>query len=141
MTVPLSDAQLAAITARHAAATAGQWRPARAGYPFLIVQGAQDTPPSEAEGLIGTNLSAKPADDMEFIFKAHDEDVPALLAEVHRLRAENAGLDDLRIRAIDKNDELRTERPALHPCACWPAYEHSEHCPIYVASVNAELED
>jgi hypothetical protein len=36
-------------------------------------------------------------------------DVPELLAEVERLRRENAGLDDLRQRAIDKQEQVRVE--------------------------------
>jgi hypothetical protein len=36
---------------------------------------------------------------------------------------------------------LIAELASPRPCACWPAYEHSEHCPIYVASVDTGLED
>ena len=37
--------------------------------------------------------------------------------------------------------EEHAEPTNPRPCACWPAYEHSEHCPIYPASVNADQED
>ena len=36
---------------------------------------------------------------------------------------------------------LIAELASPRPCACWPAYEHSEHCPIYPASAPADPED
>ncbi len=42
---------------------------------------------------------------------------------------------------VEAVERLRAELANLRPCGCWPAYEHSEHCPIYVASVDTGLED
>jgi hypothetical protein len=47
-----------------------------------------------------------------------------------------------RAAAVALDELAGQDAPAtVHPCDCWPAYEHSEHCPIYVASVNADQEN
>lgn len=48
---------------------------------------------------------------LRFLLEALDGADPA--GEVERLRAENAGLNDLRLRAIDKGDKDRAERDEL----------------------------
>ena len=39
---------------------------------------------------------------------------------------------------VDEIIRLHAEPATPHPCPCWPAYEHSEHCPIYVASAPTD---
>jgi hypothetical protein len=88
MNEPMSEEQLAAIEARANAATPGPWRfddkrgklvpgtgDLTLGYPILTIQG----------GAYPTGYNGIP-EDQEFIASAR-EDVPALVAEVRRLRA------------------------------------------------------
>lgn len=70
-----------------------------------------------------------------------DAAMAPLRAELERMRVELGDVEDRRAWAFRKLTELRAKQPVPRPCPCWPAYEHSEHCPIYVASVGAELED
>jgi hypothetical protein len=42
---------------------------------------------------------------------------------------------------VEAVERLRAELASPRPCACWPAYEHSEHCPIYQASAPTDPED
>ncbi|PAZ15626.1 hypothetical protein CLM62_12585 [Streptomyces sp. SA15] len=86
---PLTDEQLNAIDARSNAATKGPWTAWAETYPHLVLQGPKGVHPSDAEGIVSTNLAVNEGVDAEFIAHAR-EDVPALLDEVRRLRAELA---------------------------------------------------
>lgn len=59
--------------------------------------------------------------------------------DVHGLR--NSWNGPVSILAVRISDRLRADRTEPTACACWPAYEHSEHCPIYQAAYPAETED
>lgn len=75
---------LGPILARHAAAVQGKWREGRDGN---IV--CYDKPVFEA--IVNEDvcfLDAWPA-DTDFVIQAHNTDIPALVTEVERLRAEN----------------------------------------------------
>jgi hypothetical protein len=97
VTEPLTDQQIAATQARHEAASDVEWSAMRGGgYPFLITQGtpvadAEDEDKWEGVGLISASMALNPAEDMAFIIAART-DVPALLAEVARLRAADAAV-------------------------------------------------
>lgn len=73
-----SELDLEAIRSRAAAATPGPWEATRT-YPFLVLQ-------SGGESAISVNLATDPEPDAAFIAHAR-EDIPALVAEVERLRA------------------------------------------------------
>ncbi len=76
----MSDLDLPAIAARTDAATPGPWS-STATYPHLVMQ------PDDDGWMISFNLAGKMVEDAAFVAHAR-EDVPALLAEVQRLRAE-----------------------------------------------------
>lgn len=81
-----TDQQLDEIEARRKAATPGPWTPHAETYPHLVIQGPKGVHPSDAEGVISTNLAVNEAADAAFIAHA-PEDVRVLVAEVRRLRA------------------------------------------------------
>lgn len=76
---------LAAIRARVEAATPGPWA-STVAYPHLALQPDDDS-------IISFNLAANPASDALFVAHAR-ADVPALLAEVERLRGELSAIAD-----------------------------------------------
>jgi hypothetical protein len=83
---PLTEQQLDEIDARQQAATPDPWMPRAETYPHLVIQGPEGSHPSDAEGIISTNLAVNEGADADFIAHART-DVPALLAEVRRLRS------------------------------------------------------
>jgi hypothetical protein len=123
MSEPLSPDQLAEIAARAEAATPGPWRADSSE----IYQGDDEYKPDPA--WIGETCRADDFEgsraDAAFIAAART-DVPALLAEVDRLRACNAKLERV-------SDEALSERDALHDrldemaAAVAPIEEIGEH--------------
>lgn len=70
---------LAAIKARHAATTPGEWRAGwMRGVPAILTNWAGEIP-------IGVCFEVE-ANDAEWFTCAHNHDIPALLAEVRRLQ-------------------------------------------------------
>lgn len=91
----LSDADLAAMKEREAAATPGPWR--------LRDLAAEAWSVNSPEGLIETFYGNKP--NAEFIAHAR-EDVPALVAEVEALRADNERKTQALVRTVAHEAEL-----------------------------------
>ena len=85
----MTDAELAAIRKRVQKATPGPWRCWNAwGRQPDDLMNVERIGPKEGDGIWGVPDIVGYADTLQFIAHAH-EDVPALLAEVHRLTAEN----------------------------------------------------
>ena len=106
---PMAQEQLDAIRGREAKATAGPWGvdgPAQCGPgDTLTVYPVEDG---------GTVAYVQPSwDDAEFIAHART-DIPALLAEVERLRADNE-----RLRALTTVDDAMVERATHGIAAHW----------------------
>lgn len=100
----LGPDQLAAIATRAEAATPGPWC---TDHTWDIYQGAEYVPGvSRWIGEMRRDVANEPFADAEFIAHAR-QDVPALLAEVDRLRARIAGLEALAADAV----EYRVECP------------------------------
>ena len=98
MSDPLTDAQLAEIAAREKAATPGPWFPVTMETESTLTSGVSlddNFPPSAADRYLhGRNVVAGcSGNNAAFIAHAR-ADVPALLAEVARLREENKRLSD-----------------------------------------------
>lgn len=92
---PPTDQQLDDIEARSQAATPGPWTAWAESYPHLVLQGPQDVHPSEADGVISTNLAVNEAADAKFIAAMSPEVAKVLVAEVRRLRAQLAAVRGL----------------------------------------------
>jgi len=91
MSVPISEKDLAAIGDRAAAATPGPWYWGPEHPEFSDVFGESDFVVSRETPLMQFEPSRNGAADAEFVAYAR-QDVPALLAEVDRLRAELAAM-------------------------------------------------
>lgn len=98
MAEPLSPERLAEIRRRVENATPLPWTPSSV-YPHICWQGDD-----QGEQIISANLSERPAEDIDFIAHAR-QDVPALLGEVERLRAE---LDELRAQNAKTEDNFES---------------------------------
>ena len=85
-----AELDLDAIEARANAATAGPWHP-HTTYPHTVWQGDMY---GEDPGMISTTLAQEIVADAKFIAAART-DVPALVAEVRRLRAVLANHDPM----------------------------------------------
>lgn len=105
---PLTDEQLAAIQAREAAATPGPWAIE------WDEDDVTDTPFPVSLGPIGylEHRGKREQADAEFIAAAR-ADVPALLAEVHRLRAELAA--------------SQAQLAGVWPCTCGHLQRQHDH--------------
>jgi hypothetical protein len=156
-TPPLSAEQHAAIRAREAAATPGPWEAYPHDHPASgcrclscsdpVVGWTIETPASAfCDDLVARRSNAGELNDFrrplascgegpllryeDAEFAAHArEAVPALLAEVDRLRAERAEAAQLSHQYRNERDRLRAELAAAR-CACYPdPLDHEDDCP------------
>ncbi len=103
MTEPLTDAQLAAITA-----LIGDTEPATNSLLGSLAESVRDRRQCEhprPEDFFCNNLTAWAGERIAFVLRR----LVNAEAEVQRLRAEIIGLEDLKQRALDKNEQLRAE--------------------------------
>jgi hypothetical protein len=114
VSAPLSEQQLAEIRARAEAATEGPWDPCPGMSPTFYgnIQGEY----LRGVGDIAFGVGEQAEADLAFVLHAR-EDVPALLAEVDRLRAEraetNASLDNAVKTIREQRDRITKLENAL----------------------------
>lgn len=129
----LTSDDLAAIRERAAAATEGPWTWAS----HTTADGDEWAVFDPADHALASNRDGW-APDAEFIAHAR-EDVPALLAEVERLRAIEAGIEALHrpVHPVFSWEiGLRFEEPCpdchgragVHPCGCWADEDTQYEC-------------